>query len=201
MVDVSLSVDQTRLEEIARLLSHIPRGAEKAISRALNRALEGARAAIVREVQEKYTVSPNTLRASMRIIKATPQKLEATIISRGSGIPVAKFKLSTVRIPRQKGIPAALRKKISSEIIPGVSKEWSHAFLARMKSGHLGLWTRHKTAKTSRGRAVIGERFSLAVPQMIGTRALLPEILNIAKLRLEKELAHQVRFLLEGGGK
>ena len=201
MAHVNLSVDSARFEEIRRVLAHLPGGAEKAVARALNRAVEGARAAAIEEIRDRYTVHPNILKGSMRIVKASPQRLVATLLSRGSGIPVAKFRMSEVRVPGQKSIPVALRKTISSEIKPGQSKEWSHAFLARMTSGHLGLWTRHKTATTSKGRPVIAERFSLAVPQMISTAAILNEVMDRAGTRLNKELDHQVRFLLEGGNK
>lgn len=196
MSSVNLSVDPDRFEEIRRVMTHLPGGAEKAIARALNRAVSGARAAVIEEVRDRYTIHPNVLKGSMRIIKASPQRLVAAVVSRGPGLPVAKFKLSHVRIPKQKGIPSALRQKISSEIIPGQSKEWSHAFLARMKSGHLGLFTRHETELTSRGKPVIAERFSLAVPQMIGTNAILSEVMERAGVRLDRELDHQVRFLL-----
>ena len=141
------------------------------------------------------------MRKTFKIIKASPQRLQATIISSSPNIPISKFKLSTVRAPRQKGIPVALRQKISSEIKPGQAKQWPHAFLVRLKSGHLGLWTRHKTDKSLSGREAIVERFSLAVPQMIGTQAILPQVLRRAEERLDKELDHQVWFLLEGGNK
>ena len=200
MAGVSLGINPGRYEEIRRALSHIPGGAEKAIMRGLNRAIEGARAEAIRDIRNRYTVHPNILKGAMRIIKASPGHLIATLIARGAGIPISKFKMSHVRVPRQKGIPVALRAKISTEIVSGASKEWSHAFLARMKSGHLGLWTRSKDLKTARGRALITEKFSLGVPQMIGTSAILTEVVNAAGHRLDKEIGHQIKFLLEGGG-
>jgi hypothetical protein len=199
MASVSLGIDPGRFEEVKRVLSHIPGGAEKAVMRGMNRALEGARAEAIRDIRGRYTVHPNVLKGSMRIIKASPGHLTATLLNRGPVVPISKFKMSHVRIPKQKGIPVRLREHVKTEIVAGQSKEWSHAFLARMKSGRLGLWTRSRTLKTSRGREFITEKFSLAVPQMIGTSAILAEVVNVAKLRLGKELDHQVEFLLGGG--
>jgi hypothetical protein len=202
-----LGIDPARFEEIRRVLAHIPGGAEKAIMRGLNRAIEGARTEVIKEIRNGgashlgYTVHPDILKNSMRIIKASPGHLTATLISGSPVIPISKFKMSHVRVPVQKGIPVKLRQKVSSEIIPGRSKEWSHAFLARMASGHLGLWTRSDVLKTKKGRTLITEKFSLSIPQMIGTSAIITEVINVAKMRLDREIDHQIQYLLEEGRK
>ena len=84
-------------------------------------------------------------------------------------------------------------------IVAGRTKNWSHAFLARMKSGHLGLWTRSKTEKTAKGKPVIHEFFTLAVPQMMGSGPIITRVLKTAQHRLGVELDRQVAYIAGGG--
>ena len=191
MASVSLSVDPGRFEEIRRVLAHIPGGAEKAVMRGLNRALEGARTEALKDIRDRYTISPDIVKASMHILKASPGRLVATLVSRGSGIPVSLFKTSDP--VSQKGIPVKLRANATSEIKRGQSRQWSHGFLARMR-GRTGFFMRLKGNR-------IKEVTSLSVPQMLGVDVILTEVLNVAGERLDREIDHQVKFLLEGGGR
>lgn len=199
MAILSLGISEKRLEEVRNLLSHIPGGAEKAVARALNRSLEGARTEAARLMKDRYTMKVSDFKKQFVIIKASPGNLVARVMTRGARSAITEFKHTPSSPPRQKGIPVAARKKVTTEIVAGQTKGWSHAFLARMRSGHLGLWTRSETEKTSKGKALIHEFFSLGVPHMFGYGPIIRRVVETASERLNKELDHQIQFFLSGG--
>ncbi|MBQ9564503.1 MAG: hypothetical protein IJU98_02845 [Synergistaceae bacterium] len=199
MAILSLEMPQGRFEEARKLLAHIPGGAEKAVARALNRAMEGARTEAARLMKDRYTMKVGDFKKQFVIVKASPGNLVARIMTRGARVAVTEFKHTPQNPPRQKGIPVAARKKVTTEIVAGQTKGWSHAFLARMKSGHLGLWTRSNTETTKKGKALIHEFFSLGVPHMFGYGPIIRRVVETASERLDKELDHQIQFLLSGG--
>lgn len=195
MVGVSLSVDQARLDELKKVLAHIPRGAETALARALNRALEGARREAIDGITRRYAVKSSYLRdRKFRILKAKPGNLAAWIIASSPKVPVGKFVLKPGNPPRQKGIPVKARKTASSEILQGNVREWPHAFIAQMRSGHVGLFSRKE------GTRKITERMGPSVPQMLGQSTVINAVLDRAGELLDKELDRQVRLLLTKGG-
>lgn len=199
MAGVSLGISKERFEEARRALAHIPGGAEKAIARALNRAAESARNDAAQLMKERYTMKVSDFKKEIVILRATPKNLRATLLTRSARQAITDFKYAPVRPPRQKGIPARLRRKITTMIVEGQTKGWSHAFLARMRSGHLGLWTRSKTEKTAKGKPVIHEFFTLAVPHMMGFGPIITRVLKTAQHRLDVELERQVAYIAGGG--
>ena len=199
MAIISLEMPQAKFAEAEKLLAHIPGGAEKAVARALNRALEGARTEAAQLMKERYTMKVGDFKKQFVIAKASPGNLTARILTRGARAAITDFKHLPQNPPRQKGIPVAARKKITTEIVAGQTKGWSHAFLARMKSGHLGLWTRSDTEMTKKGHALIHEFFSLGTPQMFGYGPIIRRVMETARERLDRELEHQIQFLLSGG--
>lgn len=185
-------------------MAHIPGGAEKAVARALNSAATYAYYEASNKMSQRYTSSPDTIRKQLKLIRASPKYLRAMIVSRGPHIEVAKFERSPLNPPRQKSIPVRLRQKITTTIVAGQTRGWSHAFLARMRSGHLGLWTRSKTEKTAKGNPVIHEFFTLAPPQMMSAAPILSRVLEVAQSRLEQDIDIEMGVILRanerGGG-
>ena len=199
MAGVFLGISEVRFEEVRRALAHIPGGAEKAVARALNRAAESARNDAAQLMKERYTMKVSDFRKEIAILRATPGNLRAILLTRNARQAITDFKHAPGKPPNQKGIPARLRPKIITTIVSGRTKNWSHAFLARMGSGHLGLWTRSKTEKTAKGKPVIHEFFTLAVPQMMGSGPIITRVLKTAQHRLGVELDRQVAYIAGGG--
>ncbi len=201
--------------DIARtkqLLAHIPGAAEKAISRAINRAIATANTEAIRGAKDRYTLSDSDLRKGIKIVKASPQRLKATLIATSGLHRVAKFKTG---------------KGPFSEIIKGNTKPWPHAFLAKLKGPqggtHLGLFAREKEfkaptqgryAKTkerlaTRGvdrspvgssikRQPIVEAVTVSTSEMLGYHEVIERTMELAGERLDAELARQVDLFLSG---
>ncbi|MDR3353688.1 MAG: phage tail protein [Synergistaceae bacterium] len=198
MISIDISLDEKQLHAVKDTLLHIPGGAEKAIARAINRAVEGARTDAVKAVCELYEIKPVAVRKTIQIQRATPKKLKAIIFSTGSTIGLYNFFVSPKKPPKQKGVKVSNRKTVIAGVKFGTRAEFPGGFIARMKSGHKGIW-RRTGETTENGLPEIKEFFGLSVPQMLGNDKVLDFIRHRANRRLHKELYHQINFLFKGG--
>lgn len=202
----SPDIDRTR-----RMLMHIPGAAEKAISRAVNKAIATAQTEAIRRAKQRYAIGDADLRKGIKIVRATANRPTATLIATSALHRVYKFKISKGAIAK-------------SEIVRGNVKAWPHAFIAKMKSGHVGLFKRlrdrfsapesgryakTKEREATRGvsRGPVGARLkrekveevaSVSTAEMIGHYEIIEEILEIAEGKLEDELNRQVELFLTG---
>jgi hypothetical protein len=116
---------------------------DRAVLRALNRAGDQSMTAIGREIRKVYNVPAAVARSQVRVLRrAIPGNLQFEIRVSGRRIPLIEFS------PRP-GAPSIHRRSpgVSVSIKKGQRKSIAHAFVQRMKSGHVGVMVR------SRGRA------------------------------------------------
>lgn len=199
------------------LLAHIPGAAEKAMARAINKAITSAKTEAVKLVRERYTVAEYTLRDvdGIKVLKASPKRLSATLIASSPLLKIAKFKVTQ-------------SKTLVTEIKRGQPKKWPHGFFARMNGprggDHYGAFAREKDwslptkgsfhkkpkmqlARRGQDRGPVGkdirrqrifEGLTVSIAQMVGHHEILEMILNLASEKLEAELDRQVELFLQG---
>ena len=105
------------------------RAVATASTRTANRLIEQAKTAGLREISKIYGLGPRTFEKYVQITLARDGENEATIRVRGRELPVYLFD------PRQTKAGVTVRIKGRRILIPG-------AFLARMRSGHIGVFAR-----------------------------------------------------------
>lgn len=81
-----------QLNRVAQALRGIPKGYEKAVSRAMNRAATAGRAAAVATIRNEYTLKASTIRRHFTIEKASVGSLEALVIGKGAMLPLVQYK-------------------------------------------------------------------------------------------------------------
>ena len=155
--------------------------AEKAITRSLNRTITGVRTAASRAVREELTLKAKDVNRELAVRRARRRDLEAALDISVTATGLIKFRARQT----QRGTTVQVKRR-------GGRKRISHAFIAKMKSGHVGVFVRRKGA----GRLPIGERFSTAVGQFLDDERVLSELGDGAQVRFTKELSSQVDFLL-----
>lgn len=193
MISVDISLSEVQLKNVRDSLLHIPGAADKAIARAINKAAEKARTEGIKAICGEYAIKPSDVRKTIHIVRARPGNLSAQIISTGGPIPLIKFHV-TPRKPPAKGTKVKDREVVIAGVKFGNAVSMPHSFIATMESGHTGVFSRKGT-----GRNSIEERYSPAVPQMLGNKAVLEIIEEQALKRLDKELRHQISYLFSGG--
>lgn len=170
-----------------RTLSHIPGAAPKAIAKALNRASETAKTEAARKVRESYYIKHGDILRTIKLKKATPSNLSSMVISTGRPIALAKFKITPAR-------PSSKRKSpIIARVKKGEGGPIAHAFVARMKSGHVGVFNR--VGKSSKP---IDQRYGPSVPQMLGSSTVTGWVEQKSREKLTERLEHEINRVLGG---
>lgn len=76
---------------------------------------------------------------------------------------------------------------------------FSKAFVARMQSGHVGIFER-TGGKTPTGDAAIREIMGSSVPQMLGNEEVQERLSEKTMDKMEERLQHEVNRILNGWG-
>jgi hypothetical protein len=177
-----IEITGTGLDKAEGFLNAFGSRAKKAVTRSVNRTVAGVRTDVVKEVRQEYAVNAKTVRSALSVRKATRGSLEAFVDVAGTRLPLIRF------APRPSK-PEARRPKagVSVMVKKGQRKSVSHAFVARMKSGHVGVFQR------SGGTSLpIEEKYSLAVPQMVARDNVRAKLQENALARFEKNLDHEM---------
>ncbi len=196
-----------------RLLAGIEGGMEKALRSATSRAAARLRSANVQAVRERYAISAANIRENenVQITYSYNSGVQAFVRFGGERIPLYRFdgaspsqptRDTSARLPVMAGedhwrmmypsVPAAghVLKRTSP-------RSFSHAFVARMKSGHVGIFER-TGGMTSNGKDELEELFGPSVPQMLGNEEVEEKLAAEAMGTFEKELDHSVMAILNG---
>ena len=76
-------------------------------------------------------------------------------------------------------------------------KKFEDAFVARFRSGHVGIFER-TGGVTASGRDEIRELMGSSIPQMIGSDEVTEALSNDAGLEFDKRMTHEVDAILNG---
>lgn len=187
----------------------LPGKANRALVASLNRTITGARTDAARAVSKVFVVTQRDVRETLDIRKATKNSLEASLRSEGAAIRLYKYGLKPKAI-KHPGPAGGLRIRIKRA---GGRESWPHAFVARMPSGHVGVFTsrkrqdrvgqmkrRSRWAGKTLSRYEMKERFGPAIPSMLQDTGAFSEIQRGAEERLAKNIDQQITRLVKGYG-
>lgn len=169
---MEFTVDTSGIDRVQYILSVLPKGAERAMLRATSRALVSGRMEAIRAAKETYDAKSSAIRAGYTVY-APKGELRAT----GERTSLTKFKV-TPKKPSNKEVSASVKK--AGGRIP-------HAFVARMDSGHVGVFKRTGTKSTP-----IEELYSVSIPQMLGEPGVLERTGNRVTEVFEERIWHEI---------
>ena len=187
---LELGIDTSELDRARKLLSGIPWGAEKATYRALNKAARRANTRTVQSICKSYNIRPGAVRAKLTLSLATRYKFNAQLGLRGSPLELMKFAVTPKKPPSQKGKRPEARTQTVAGVKFGTRHVLPHAFVARMKNGHVGIYSRRQE------RRAIRQRYTTSVPQMMASITVMPEIMEEAQRVMAAEFDRQIELLL-----
>ena len=145
------------LERAKTLLAGIDGGVNKAVRSAMSRAALNLRTNSTKMIQERYAISSSSIRENenIKVSYNYSNGVQAVIVFSGRKIPLYRYKGAAPAAPEydktrwvkvlaggkmtwvHPGIPA--RGHLFTSTSPAV---FTHAFVARMKSGHTGIFER-----------------------------------------------------------
>jgi hypothetical protein len=205
---INFGVRAPDFERVQALLSHIPGAAEKAMSRAINKAINSAKTEAIRDIKGRYAIGDAEIRRGIKVIPSTANHLAARLIAVSAAHRVAKFEISKAG------------DTVQSEIVSGNKKPWPAGFITRLTEGHIGLFARDKEytvqsmgryanrissrngRRSPKGTPVkrqsIFEAMTLRTPAMMGYHEVIEKTLNLAEEKLQTELDRQIGLFLQG---
>jgi hypothetical protein len=212
-VDFS-EVGKNTLDRAETLLAGFPGGIDKALRSAMRRTAQHVRTQSGRRARERYAIDTKDLRAdravNIRYSYAAGQGVNATILFRGTKIPLYRFQGTSPTAPSyntdktvnlliqgqwRKGHPgvAAAGHQLKST----APTRFDNGFIASFKSGHTGIFER-SGGMTSTGRDEIRELMGSSLPQMVGNDEVLEKLSKDAMDMFDKRLSHEVDAIMNG---
>jgi hypothetical protein len=180
-----LNIQTKRMDQILKQFGSIGGKVPLALSRALNRSAQTARSESVRQVRDQYTAKAKTVRDTIRITKANPNQLQAKITSIGSPLRLYNFKVSPKKPSPKRTTP------INVEVKKGSSKSLPGAFVANVKNGNTGVFSRVSSA-----RLPIKQLYGPAVPIMMNNDDVVNAVTQKAQSTLENRIGHEINRIL-----
>jgi hypothetical protein len=149
-----------------------------ATMRSLNRAADGLRTDASREIRKEYQIKAKDLTPAFATKKASKADLVAVVSA--SGRPLALYAFGARQV--KSGVSVAVRK--------GTRKVLRRAFIARMPSGHIGVFMRDGSK-----RLPISEKYTVSIPGMFGAKAVAEALQGLVADRFEKAMQQNVAYL------
>lgn len=167
-------------------LRFVEKNVPKAFSAALNRTAAGVKTEAARMVRQRYYVKHGDVLKTIKVSKASASKLELLLVSRGPSIPLIRFRTTPGSPPTRqpKVLKAAVKKNGSKKPIPG-------AFVAKMGSGHIGVFRR-----AGKKRLPVDELYGPAIPVMLGEPGIAEHLQQEMERRMGQRLDHEVNRVL-----
>lgn len=205
---------KTNLDEVfADLDRFVDRVETVAAARTLNKLSEQAQTAGFRKINDLYQIGPRTMDKYAAVKAADASNLQAEITVKGNGFPLYEFK------------PIATKQGVSV-LVKGRRVLIPHAFIAKMRSNHTGVFARGAYGSKSgrklkitgtfghfnfgRGERVkranrwgstelpINEFFTFAPPDAFSNADVVAAMQDRVEEQAPKVLAQEIRFATSG---
>ena len=186
-----IQITAEQIERVNLILSNVPKGAEKAIKSVIQRATSTVRSEAVKGITGVYAISSQNVRAETTI-KVRTQNADGGVVGTvsfaGYKIPLYRFNVSPTLPVQHATVSAAV--KADSGRTP-----FAEAFIAKMKSGHTGMFERDGTR-----RLPITEFMGPSTAQMAGNSVVLEQVEEKAQEVINKRIEHEITRILNGYG-
>lgn len=195
MLSVSIDVNDANTQ---RLIKDLGKDAPKVMADSQNRAVAGVRTDGTRLIKKESGIERKKIFDSFSVIKASPKSSTPAAKVIVSGRPVALGKYSH-KPKRTMGGKTKNGVRIN---VAGKEVHFRHAFVAKMPTGHIGIFERVRGNKTRSGKEQLKEFFGPSIPQLAGRKNIEKVITEKAQERFNKRFTQQAeRYLKKKGAK
>lgn len=202
MAGFGVTIDPADLREVELMLAGIQGSYEKVVVSSINTTLTGVKTDTKAEIRKDVTVKAAAIAKTIKVVRASKNKVSGALRSKGGFVPLINYTHSQTK----KGVTVQVAKSGKRTLFLG-------AFIATMKSGHKGIFSREKPPwKTHRsnklpwkrfgftnrsyGRLPINQQFGPRIPGIMGKDSVMEPILKKAGDRIHKELGRRMNFEL-----
>lgn len=197
MAGIALTINAAQITKLTTELAEIRNGVPKAITSAVNKTLTTGRSMVVKRLAAEINLKQKEIRDTIGIKKATYDTLQGVITISRKGISLMKFApkpsapvLNRTALMKLKGVSVKTRRGKGRELL-------AHTFVARMKSGHVGVFERKGRGTNRTKRLPLHERFG-PTPQGVFEKApgITTDVMSGLTDTLAKNLDSQIDRLL-----
>ena len=208
--------DQGALERMNKILAGIEGGAAQAIRNAMKRTAQSIRTGATAAVREKYDIAPTAIRENENArvsYQVTADAIEANVWFGGRKIPLYRYNRSAPRQPAEdksttthalvNGYWRSVHPSVAAyghQLLGTSPTRFDDAFVARMKSGHTGIFER-TGGSTAAGGDQIRELMGSSVPQMIGNPEVEKKLTEDAAAQFYNRFEEETWRILNGFGR
>lgn len=178
-----IHISNDTLNRHTETLKNLGQEGNKALARALNRAVDAGVTQAARSVSSEYYVANQKVKKTIKTKKANASNLTAGFVSAGNAIPLINFKTNPKKVPAKK--PKTLLQ--AGVLKSGGMGSIKNAFVNKTKSGKL-----HVLQRTTDNAYPIQVLYGLSIPQMVGSRKIGQEIEGRAVEVLDIRVQHEI---------
>lgn len=182
---MSITVDKG-FERAQAFLGAIPKAAEKATARALNKAAAAARDSAVDAITDRYAVRAADVREKITLTTATPDKLGVEVKARSNSLALGYFP----HTPGEIGTGGPGRPVLRAEILRGGERSIAGAFLAPINGKPRIMIRTGGTTKT--GRTQIKSVYTVPMASMLGASSVRDAVEDRAAEVLDEQLEREI---------
>lgn len=221
---LQLNISVPDVKEVQAQMVTAKNKAPLAVQRAINSTIKQVSRDVGKEAKQKYIISQPEVRKTLHLKKATKKDLTGVVSSRDDKKPrLYGFKVTPKDVrtapwpgnqppsaePQEDGeeqeansgnakpefYAARIKKRVKEKNLTGNSGR-SKAFVAKMKSGHIGVFERMKGTKTKGGKEKLAELYGMSIPSMIKSRDVAFEIQQKGQTFLETQVQKEIRRVM-----
>jgi hypothetical protein len=191
----AIVMDAKEIEALQKGLASLPESIPKVTSFAINYAVDKARTSTWRAISARYNIQQQRVYDALTLLKSTPTNLSGGIVAKSPHFPLGRFKITPPN-PQP-----AKRPVISVAVTKGGSKPLKGAFVAIMKSGHKGVYTRvpgefmkpkmGRRGKLLKPKQKIKESYTIGAAEMMEQKIVIEQIDKDAHDAFEYEFGRQ----------
>ncbi|MEK4351349.1 phage tail protein [Paenibacillus sp. FSL R5-0475] len=187
MIDVR--AEARGIRDALRRIGSLDTDVRKSFYSALNRTSQRLKTESGRKAKETYVVKSKAVTDQVVLKRGSVSNLSSELRWKGGNIPLLQFRTN----PKS---PSAKRPRVLKAAVKrdGGNKKVDGAFLARMSSGHIGVFRR-----SSRRRLPVEELYGPAVPVMLNNPEVTEHLERVAVEEMDKRIEHELNRRLGGG--
>lgn len=186
-MDVNIAIDASEIDKQIKRLAEVKKGAEKAMTRALNYAVRGMRVKAKEGIKREYTVKRIGDAANTITVKrASYGSLSAEMKSTNRPIALAKFKYKKNPKPGRKGTPTVFAQPKRG------GGGYTGGFYA-IVGAHEGIFRRKGSA-----RLPLDQLYGPSGTEMLNNPSVRDGIEHEGAQRFDSEFNRQTELLLKG---
>ncbi len=186
---ITATTDQ--LAHAQRFLGAIPGAAERAMAKAMNAAIKGARLEALDKIADRYEVDGADVRARLTTQLARVSSLSAVLKAKSPGLPLTYFPHD----PDQPGTGGRGKPPLSATVLRGQTKPVRGAFVAKL--GTKARVVERLGHKTSTGKDALRVIPSVPIAVMLGVQNVALAVEERALQLLDENLSREIDRELE----